>query len=514
MLDPLSAFSVGAAVVQFVDYGTKLASKTREIATRGSTKDNDEIEKVTIQLRSLSESAKQQSHSGNQQLSGPEEALNSIAFSCRGVADELIAVLNELKLGASRNVFKSIRHAYKTEQEKDKIARLQNVLEGLRVQMGQQLLFLLRERSSKTLQRLDQLVERDKRLESSITNELDQLRAELLSTLKNGNEHNHNRLRELLFDVAAEGVKAEKQQRILFSLHFNAIRARHARIRETHKETFAWIFAEPASLGSPGHAFVEWLRTGSGIFWISGKAGSGKSTLIKYLCDHSGTNEALKHWTESDLYTLEADSGITAAALRHQSKNTPQLVTASHFFWSNGNRMQKSQEGLLQTLLYDVLRQCSDLIETVCPFRWKADGLCNEMDQPWTLKEPAETIKSLHTLPLLSQKRRLKFCFFIDGLDEYKGEHGDIINLLRLLTTSTDIKVCVSSRPWNVFEDAFGKSHQMLVLQDLTHEDIRRYVNDILQDDPQFKTMQERDNQCPELVQEILEKAQGVFLWV
>jgi energy-coupling factor transporter ATP-binding protein EcfA2 len=32
-----------------------------------------------------------------------------------------------------------------------------------------------------------------------------------------------------------------------------------------------------------------WLETGTGIFWIQGKPGSGKSTLMSYLKDHSQT---------------------------------------------------------------------------------------------------------------------------------------------------------------------------------------------------------------------------------
>ena len=144
MLDPLSALSVAAAVVQLVDYGTNFASKACEIAKRGSTANNDEIEEMTIQLRSLSENAKLPSRIENDQLSGPEQALNTVAFSCCGVADELITVLRELKLGASRNVLKSMVYAYKTDQKQEKIIRLQNVMKGLQLQMCQQLLLLLR----------------------------------------------------------------------------------------------------------------------------------------------------------------------------------------------------------------------------------------------------------------------------------------------------------------------------------------------------------------------------------
>jgi ABC-type thiamine transport system ATPase subunit len=50
---------------------------------------------------------------------------------------------------------------------------------------------------------------------------------------------------------------------------------REERILEAHEKTFRWIFKD-----SP---FKHWLesKTGSNLFWISGKAGSGKSTLMK-----------------------------------------------------------------------------------------------------------------------------------------------------------------------------------------------------------------------------------------
>lgn len=42
--------------------------------------------------------------------------------------------------------------------------------------------------------------------------------------------------------------------------------------------------------------FAAWLRDGDGIFYISGKLGSGKSTLMKYLSDHTRTKEHLREW--------------------------------------------------------------------------------------------------------------------------------------------------------------------------------------------------------------------------
>jgi hypothetical protein len=42
--------------------------------------------------------------------------------------------------------------------------------------------------------------------------------------------------------------------------------------------------------------FLHWLLAGNGIFHISGKLGSGKSTLMKFLCDHRRTTTELQKW--------------------------------------------------------------------------------------------------------------------------------------------------------------------------------------------------------------------------
>jgi putative ribosome biogenesis GTPase RsgA len=39
----------------------------------------------------------------------------------------------------------------------------------------------------------------------------------------------------------------------------------------------------PITQGQPSPKFADWLENDGGIYWIAGKAGSGKSTLMKYL---------------------------------------------------------------------------------------------------------------------------------------------------------------------------------------------------------------------------------------
>ncbi|KAF8849045.1 hypothetical protein BDZ45DRAFT_708985 [Acephala macrosclerotiorum] len=183
---------------------------------------------------------------------------------------------------------------------------------------------------------------------------------------------------------------------------------------------------------------------------------------MRYLAEHQTTKLSLTAW----------------AAPHH-------LSIASHFFWSAGNSIQKSQQGLLQTLLYQALGQFPVLVTKVCPNRWTAEG--HKISQPWSLDELVNAFGLLAEQTLGSAK----LCFFIDGLDEYEGNLSDLILLVRNLAPSPAIKLCVSSRPWNPFIRAFDNK-----------------------ENNRFRELQAADPQCVEIVADLVQRAQGVFLWV
>lgn len=68
---------------------------------------------------------------------------------------------------------------------------------------------------------------------------------------------------------------------------------------------------------------------------------------MKYIADHPNTIQALSAWSYPKA-----------------------VVVACHYFWSAGTPIQKSQEGLLRTLLYEIFCQQPDLIEPACAERW------------------------------------------------------------------------------------------------------------------------------------------------
>jgi hypothetical protein len=131
-----------------------------------------------------------------------------------------------------------------------------------------------------------------------------------------------------MFCPAANAYNAE--QSLLKSLSFQEKNMRLNNIPEAHATTFSWIFDETATASNRRSEFVRWLRSDPGdnsIFWIGRKPGSGKSTLMKYLYSHKETVAHLRQWA-----------------------GTQKLAIGSHFFWSAGSSLQKTQEGLLRTL--------------------------------------------------------------------------------------------------------------------------------------------------------------------
>jgi hypothetical protein len=262
---------------------------------------------------------------------------------------------------------------------------------------------------------------------------------------------------------------------------------RESAIKEAHGKTFEWIFGEREFEMEGRTSFLQWLRQGDGIYWISGKAGSGKSTLMKLLRDSKRTERALEEWAEGK-----------------------KLVIASFFFWNAGSMMEKSHQGLLQSILYQILKLCPELIPTICTSRWHFNATDHKLDGIWNRKELDESFNRLKDQLLYK-----KFCFIIDGLDEYDGDEREIIKTLQNLILSSSIKICASSRPWNAFEKAFGDNlDQKLRLQDFTKGDIRLYATEKLNEDAVFSIKKSMDSRYDQLIEDIVERSSGVFLWV
>lgn len=79
---------------------------------------------------------------------------------------------------------------------------------------------------------------------------------------------------------------------------------------------------------------------------------------------------------------------------------------------------------------------------------------------------------------------------------------------------NSHVKVCVASRPWNVFQTAL-KQKPSLRLEDLTFDDIKSFVQFKFYVKAEFENLRQRyPSFADQLMENIVRKASGVFLWV
>lgn len=327
-------------------------------------------------------------------------------------------------------------------------------------------------------------------------------------------------------DTAAANFKISKEHRdslerkFVSKLHYGGMEQREQTVAEAHENTFRWIFESPGSRRqasdelSEDHGglkytwddFRAWLESDEPLYWITGKAGSGKSTLMKFVSMELDT-AAPKNFLKP------SKTRRCNEYLLHWAKDQP-LVVVTFYFWAGTvDQMQTSKQGLYRTLLSQILEACPEAIPYAAPARWETLCLFNVDTRPLTVTDLQEML--VRAVQYVSS--RMKLCFFIDGLDEFKGKIKDLkelVDWVKVLINTGPVKICVASRPWVVFEDALdGKPN--LLLENLTQSDINDFVTSKFRADAEFKTLQQREPDfADQLIAEIVRKATGVFLWV
>lgn len=251
---------------------------------------------------------------------------------------------------------------------------------------------------------------------------------------------------------------------------------------------------------------MEWLEQGNDIFWISGKAGAGKSTFMKFIFNDTRTRHHINK---------ELSAGL--------------LVSAGFFFHERGTALQKSQTGFLKSVLYQIMRQCGELAATTCGERFSSayayyqmgsnrpareDTMKAAIQNEWSRAELLRTLRNILQQTVLP----LRIFLLVDGLDELDGDKDDLLELLHNVITSlgpeSRLRLCISSRPWNIFREAFG-NYPNFRLQDLTYRDIGLYVTESLNSTTRMRELFRIDPiRTSKLFDEIVQDADGVFLWV
>lgn len=235
-------------------------------------------------------------------------------------------------------------------------------------------------------------------------------------------------------------------------------------------------------------AFICWLKSNDSFFWITGKPGSGKSTLVNFLADHEETRRTLELWR-------------------------PNYLIASHFLWNLGGSMQCNLRGLLASLLHQLIDQDAQFATFILANfpRYKK----NDSYTDWSARGLEEVL-----LAALIERRR-PCCLFIDGLDEIHEEDGpeSVVGLIQKLCDSPGVKICASSRPEPLFRAQFSEG-LLLELHMLQRQQMREYIQQELLPmaiirGSQFLPKTDKPSAgLIEIQDQLIRKAQGVFLWL
>jgi hypothetical protein len=140
-LDPLSALSVAASLIQFLDFAVKIVSKGHRIfhSPCGILPENDELETAADRLRALVQVLRRS-------VALSEQTLGGLCDESTNIAEELIAELERFKVpnGCKNRPWKSLRQALKSVWSKDKLIKLEKRLRAVDEQLKAEILILLR----------------------------------------------------------------------------------------------------------------------------------------------------------------------------------------------------------------------------------------------------------------------------------------------------------------------------------------------------------------------------------
>lgn len=283
----------------------------------------------------------------------------------------------------------------------------------------------------------------------------------------------------------------QARKQFLRSFRYPRFNERRSRVANAHVNSLNWILAQDLDFNSNAEhssqmkwdSFSKWLRSDDSIYWISGKPGSGKTTLVKYIQENERTRECLDTWS-------------------------PGCKIISHYFWRPGSCMQKNLVGFYCSVLFQLLSGDSFALGGVM-----------------SLSEPKESPTDWTSVELRSSLwKALEFyeqgvCFFLDGLDEIDPEDGtepgipEFLDFVFELSKRSKIKLCLASRPDPVVLERSLHMYPRLRLQDLNYQDLMAYANGsvcLRKPNPSREDLQER----PQIVRSLVDKAEGVFLWL
>jgi ankyrin repeat protein len=263
-----------------------------------------------------------------------------------------------------------------------------------------------------------------------------------------------------------------ERQAYVNSLRFDQIDARHASIESAHSKTCEWLLKKSE--------YLDWLAPElsdehNGFLWIKGKAGSGKSTILKYI-------------------------------LSHAKKTMPDMVIISFFFNARGHDMEKSTTGMYRSLLVQLFEYVPELQSVLDVSPRPSLSATGDFKGQWQL----ETLIRLFRDAVSCLGERDLICF-VDALDEC---HEDDVRRMvacfeglgqEAIESGARVRICFSSRhyPYITVDRCV---ELILEGQEGHQQDLANYL--------QSELKIGKSQRCEKIKEELLRRTNGIFLWL
>lgn len=269
------------------------------------------------------------------------------------------------------------------------------------------------------------------------------------------------------------------KEQLKTTLHFPEMFQRFENIQDPHQDTFTWILKPPQEEKQRRSSFENWLHQPGGLYWISGKPGSGKSVLTKHL-----TRCAQQMQVEEEDHSL---------------------IVLSFWFWEASHiPLERNLIGCLRSLLWQLLNHPR-----------YGDAICEAIGADSTFEWTSTRLQvALNNSLTRLARLNVHILVFLDGLDECGQSGGDVLRFAtNIVKQYHHLKLCVSSRSEPLFQVTLSP-YPHLRMQDLNAPDVNAIIEQNLLWAPEFGLVAGKDYQGQFLQREIADMAQGVLLWV
>lgn len=533
MMDPitsLAAIALVCNITQMVEQGIVLAKCLHNVSKTGSTAQLRALQEFNLLSQTVSDNARTVPVTESPASIKISYQIEQCALKCGRTAEQLRALAYEICYKKDK---RSPRNAVQKNvislRKRSQIEELRKEFDALQLLLQTSLLTGLRnELQHQSSHQNKHLVNIDENVRKLLNADIAAARDASVAT-RNFQSQSKKRTIAKVEEIGRETVQQTKAseavltrkldqvvldsrqrrayQRLIDNIGFDSMHAREDYISERVSDSRAdakWIFGNFAWRDEHEYlsqdqfeamqrkqlrvhrSFVKWLREGTGIWFVGGKPGSGKSTLMSFIRK-----------------TLEQGADPSLAEWAHPK----QYAVISFFFFRPDHHLERSFEGLWRSLCSQLLAADERLFRQIHELKEAPIGLKNEakarsLSTRWRVDELREWCF------FLIRNSSLKFVVLIDGLDELRDEGGGDeahANLLRTVRSMdlhlSNVKLICSARPVEPFKAALATKTSFEV-QDVNYLDIIKFVNSRLQ-----------DTAAASFTPRVVEQADGVFLW-